>query len=145
MNALERPQVFLATAARRVVRQRTHPHYRCHHHWQNVLGGRRPGYVLSNYVKGPQFPTQVRFTSYEQKAKAVNQEGIDKELHDYDAKIAEAQTKAPWHREGSADPPVRRQRSAGAMTKGKCATTRATVALTNSLIKESCSLHLRAC
>lgn len=28
------------------------------------------------------------------------------------------QTKAPWHREGSDMPPVARQRSAGAMTKG---------------------------
>jgi len=32
----------------------------------------------------------------------------------------EKQTKAPWHREGSDIPPVARQRSAGAMTKGRC-------------------------
>lgn len=65
---------------------------------------------------------QLRFRSYEQKAKALNQEGIDQQLHDYDANIAETnekQKKAPWHREGSEDPPVRRQRSASAMTKGK--------------------------
>ncbi len=31
----------------------------------------------------------------------------------------EKQTRAPWHREGSSIPPVARQRSAGAMTKGK--------------------------
>lgn len=30
----------------------------------------------------------------------------------------ENQTRAPWHREGSDMPPVARQRSAGAMTKG---------------------------
>ena len=30
----------------------------------------------------------------------------------------EKQTRAPWHREGSDIPPVARQRSAGAMTKG---------------------------
>ncbi|KAL6717641.1 hypothetical protein ACLMJK_005556 [Lecanora helva] len=33
------------------------------------------------------------------------------------------QAKAPWHREGSDIPPVARQRSAGAMTKGKLLTT----------------------
>ena len=31
----------------------------------------------------------------------------------------EKQTRAPWHREGSNVPPVRRPRSAGAMTKGR--------------------------
>ena len=39
----------------------------------------------------------------------------------------EKQTRAPWHREGSDIPPVARQRSAGAMTKGSrivaCAST----------------------
>lgn len=66
--------------------------------------------------------SQRRFKSYEQKAKALNQEGISEELHDYDVAIGEEQEKqrkAPWHREGSQDPPVRKQRTAGAMTKGK--------------------------
>ena len=36
------------------------------------------------------------------------------------AQQKEKQTKAPWHREGSNTPPVARQRSAGAMTKGNC-------------------------
>lgn len=31
----------------------------------------------------------------------------------------EKQARAPWHREGADKPPVARQRSAGAMTKGK--------------------------
>jgi len=65
---------------------------------------------------------QTRSASFEEKAKALNQQGIDNQLHDYDAKIREQKEKqksAPWHREGSEDPPVRRQRSAGAMTKGK--------------------------
>lgn len=65
---------------------------------------------------------QLRWASYEEKAKALNQEGIDQQLNDYDSKISqekEKQKRAPWHREGSEEPPVRRQRSAGAMTKGK--------------------------
>ena len=37
----------------------------------------------------------------------------------------EKQRKAPWHREGSDVPPVARQRSAGAMVKGKWITVRA--------------------
>lgn len=69
---------------------------------------------------------QVRFSSSVETAKSLNQAGIDKQLHEYDATIAEEQEKqrkAPWHREGSQDPPVRRPRSAGAMTKGKLLTT----------------------
>lgn len=69
---------------------------------------------------------QVRFSSSVETAKSLNQAGIDEQLHEYDASIAEEQEKqrkAPWHREGSQDPPVRRQRSAGAMTKGKLLTT----------------------
>lgn len=40
-------------------------------------------------------------------------------LDDAIAQEKEKQTRAPWHREGSNIPPVRRHRSAGAMTKGK--------------------------
>ena len=38
--------------------------------------------------------------------------------HEAIAQEKEKQTRAPWHREGSNKPPVARQRSAGAMTKG---------------------------
>lgn len=43
------------------------------------------------------------------------------EKDDFAKKLAEdkgKQIKTPWHREGSDTPPVARQRSAGAMTKG---------------------------
>jgi hypothetical protein len=65
---------------------------------------------------------QSRRITYAQKAKDLNQQGIDDQLSDYDTAIAdekEKQTKTPWHREGADTPPVRRQRSAGAMTKGR--------------------------
>jgi len=49
----------------------------------------------------------------------------NKELDEYndqlDHAIGEAkelQARTPWHREGTDKPPVKRQRSAGAMTKG---------------------------
>lgn len=65
--------------------------------------------------------TQWRSASFAQKATDLNQKGIDQELNEYDQNVAEEkekQRKAPWHREGAQDPPVRRQRDAGAMTKG---------------------------
>jgi hypothetical protein len=53
----------------------------------------------------------------------LNQQGIDEALADFDTAIAEEgkdkQQRAPWHRQGAQEPPVKRQRSAGAMTKGK--------------------------
>ncbi|KAI4243103.1 MAG: hypothetical protein L6R40_003653 [Gallowayella cf. fulva] len=59
-------------------------------------------------------------------SKEVPQEGDNAPETDIDEAIAqekEKQTRAPWHREGSNTPPVARQRSAGAMTKGKLLTT----------------------
>ena len=45
------------------------------------------------------------------------------ERDDYERRLEEdkgKQIRTPWHREGSDIPPVARQRSAGAMTKGEC-------------------------
>ena len=64
---------------------------------------------------------QVREVSYEQKAKDLNQQGVDEALSEFDTAVAEdkeKQQRAPWHREGVDEAPVRKQRSAGAMTKG---------------------------
>jgi hypothetical protein len=63
----------------------------------------------------------LRNVSYEQKAKDLNQQGVDEALSEFDTAVAEdkeKQHRAPWHRQGVEEPPVRRQRSAGAMTKG---------------------------
>lgn len=60
--------------------------------------------------------------SYAQAAKDLNQKGLDHQESQFNDAIAqekEKQTRTPWHREGSQVPPVKRQRSAGAMTKGK--------------------------
>ncbi|KAL8729819.1 MAG: hypothetical protein Q9181_004865 [Wetmoreana brouardii] len=59
-------------------------------------------------------------------AKELHQKSNDAQEYDLNEAIAqekEKQTKAPWHREGSNIPPVARQRSASAMTKGKLLTT----------------------
>ncbi len=74
---------------------------------------------LSNLRK---FPLQtVRSVSSAQKARDLNQQGIDDQVSSFDSALAqqkEKQRSAPWHREGADIPPVHRQRSAGAMTKG---------------------------
>ena len=64
----------------------------------------------------------TRSISSQQKAKDLNQQGIDEQMSEFDDAIAEErekQIRAPWQREGADTPPVKRQRSAGAMTKGR--------------------------
>ena len=63
-----------------------------------------------------------RWISAEAKAQDLSQQSVDEELSEYDQQISEEkgkQAERPWHREGADQPPVRRQRSAGAMTKGE--------------------------
>lgn len=67
-------------------------------------------------------PYGYRSISGEQKARDLNQQGIDEALSDFDSAVAQEhkiQDRTPWHRQGAEEPPVRRQRSAGAMTKGR--------------------------
>ncbi|KKY21409.1 putative calcium uniporter mitochondrial [Phaeomoniella chlamydospora] len=69
---------------------------------------------------------QKRYQSQSPLARRLNQKGVDAEetsLDDQLAKEKEKQVRTPWHREGATKPPVARQRSAGAMTKGKLLTT----------------------
>ncbi|KAF2471843.1 uncharacterized protein BDR25DRAFT_324943 [Lindgomyces ingoldianus] len=59
-------------------------------------------------------------------AAELNQNITQEEREDYEKRLEEdkgKQIRTPWHREGSDTPPVARQRSAGAMTKGKLLTT----------------------
>lgn len=62
-------------------------------------------------------------SSNSQPASELNNNVTQEEQQDFDQKVAqdkEKQIRTPWHREGSDLPPVSRQRSAGAMTKGGC-------------------------
>lgn len=123
MNKLQKPQALLATATRSFARNSTRFYHR---HQLSPLIRPRPGYLPSQPPTYAIRRDQVRYVSYEQQAKDLNQKGIDNQLHDYDAKIAadqEKQRQAPWHREGSDKPPVHTQREAGAMTKGKLTNT----------------------
>lgn len=120
MNSSLKPQALLRTALR------TRPLCSIRSLHQNHLTlvtsprhARRS--VLQSYTDSS-LRNRIRHASYEQQAKALNQKGVDKQLDDHDARIAEDQEKqrqAPWHREGSDRAPVNTQRQAGAMTKGK--------------------------
>ncbi|TGO65522.1 hypothetical protein BCON_0002g01070 [Botryotinia convoluta] len=68
--------------------------------------------------------------SHTEKAKELSQKGLDKEEDWFNNQLdnaigqqKEIQARTPWHREGADQPPVKRNRSAGAMTKGKLLTT----------------------
>ena len=69
---------------------------------------------LSVYVRGDESSTTL--------AENLHNRGSCSPKSKLDESIAqekEKQTRAPWHRDGSELPPVARQRSAGAMTKGR--------------------------
>ena len=62
---------------------------------------------------------------YASQAKALNQKSLDEHEEGFNNQIdnaigeaEELQARTPWHREGSDRPPVKRMRSASAMTKG---------------------------
>jgi hypothetical protein len=59
------------------------------------------------------------------KAKALNQKDLDKQEEGFNNQIdnaigeaEELQVRTPWHRQASDEPPVKKMRRAGAMTKG---------------------------
>ncbi|KAI9877948.1 MAG: hypothetical protein M1830_002392 [Pleopsidium flavum] len=88
----------------------------------------RPRYLKQYLIPTSSFSQRRCYAnkSYAQVAKDLNQKGLDEQESQLDVAIAqerEKQTRTPWHREGSQIPPVKRQRSAGAMTKGKLLTT----------------------
>ncbi|KAG0652949.1 Calcium uniporter [Hyphodiscus hymeniophilus] len=47
-----------------------------------------------------------------------HEDGFNRQIDESIGEAKELQTRTPWHREGSDKPPVKRMRSAGAMTKG---------------------------
>lgn len=66
--------------------------------------------------------TERKYSSASMPAVEVSQNITEEEKKDFDRAVAEnkeKQIRTPWHREGSDVPPVARQRSASAMTKGR--------------------------
>lgn len=67
----------------------------------------------------------LRKQDYANQAKELNQKGLDRQEDGFSTQIdnaigeaKELQARTPWHREGADQPPVKRNRRAGAMTKG---------------------------
>ena len=91
---------------------------------QCLLSCRRHIYESQKIVRATSSPPHllticIRSVSHQQTVRELNQRGVDDALSDFDADDAkEKQVRTPWHREGVDTPPVRRQRSAGAMTMG---------------------------
>ncbi|KAF2830781.1 hypothetical protein CC86DRAFT_367459 [Ophiobolus disseminans] len=80
--------------------------------------------VTSRLRRGP--PKSNNYEPNERPAAELNNNITQEEKEHFAKKLAEdkgKQIRTPWHREGSDVPPVARQRSAGAMTKGKLLTT----------------------
>jgi hypothetical protein len=72
-----------------------------HHHITPAMAFRLPTFSTTAVFRG--------------EGKELNHDGsLDKKIGD----AKELQTRTPWHREGADQPPVKRLRSAGAMTKG---------------------------
>ncbi|KAL9601942.1 MAG: hypothetical protein Q9219_002166 [cf. Caloplaca sp. 3 TL-2023] len=81
------------------------------------------GLLLFRGIKVDRYNAEGRFTGAAKDLRDQNNDAQGSDLNTAIAQQKEKQTKAPWHREGSNTPPVARQRSAGAMTKGKLLTT----------------------
>lgn len=120
MNKLQKPRASLESVMRTRVLCSTRSYQQ---HYQPSLLTRPISQVrLQPAFSYPPRPDRIRHVSYEQKAKDLNQKGVDNQLDGHDARIAEdtdKQRQAPWHREGSDKAPVHTQRQASAMTKGK--------------------------
>ena len=77
-------------------------------------------------VKLPSKDTGSYENSNARPASELNHNITQEEKDDFARKLQEdkgKQIRTPWHREGSDVPPVARQRSAGAMTKGRICNT----------------------
>lgn len=88
--------------------------------------------------------SQSRYASFEATAQSLHEKATADEMEEYNAEVEhfkQRQQERPWHREGVDSPPVRRQRSAGAMTKGESLPTALGPMLTGS-VKASCSQRL---
>jgi hypothetical protein len=79
-------------------------------------------FSCSDLAVSSKWQQQTRLASSDQKAKDLNQQGVDNEMSKFDDAVdaeREKQARTPWHREGADKPPVSRPRSASAMTKGR--------------------------
>ncbi|KAF1936150.1 hypothetical protein EJ02DRAFT_459776 [Clathrospora elynae] len=117
-------------------RPRTHASTRCAPLFTHnppsspIRHGVRVSLQLRSYARPPHLTESEKFGDYSNSnarpASKLNDNITQEEKDHFAKKLREdkgKQIRTPWHREGSDTPPVARQRSAGAMTKGKLLTT----------------------
>lgn len=98
-------------------------------HATNVTAARHLSTTTARRLKVQEDPNDTKHLSdrsYAEPAVNVSQNVTDAEKDHFERIEEESsnmQVRSPWMREGSAEPPVRKNRSAGAMTKGKLLTT----------------------
>ncbi|KAI9752993.1 MAG: CAAX farnesyltransferase (FTase) subunit beta [Chaenotheca gracillima] len=88
-----------------------------------TLSKRRSPLNLSFRLSGPLRQNRSVTHSARQLSPEESSPYLQRQLDDAIGDQKEKQARTPWHREGSDLPPVKRPRSAGAMTKGKLLTT----------------------
>ena len=85
----------------------------------NRLATRKP--VPVRTLASRPFSTSNTWLELTKQSTELGNKGLDEDNDQLDYAIGEAkelQARTPWHREGTDRPPVKRPRSAGAMTKG---------------------------
>ncbi|KAL8669960.1 MAG: hypothetical protein Q9168_005472 [Polycauliona sp. 1 TL-2023] len=73
---------------------------------------------LAPFSSSTSFHAEGRLTGAAKEPPRKGDDAAQTDINEAIGQEKEKQMKAPWHREGSSIPPVARQRSAGAMTKG---------------------------
>lgn len=109
------------SAAVLLPRLSTRPKAHCSPLWRELRSFSRTSNLR---IEGPKFNDYSN--SNARPASELNENITQEEKDHFARKLREdtsKQIRTPWHREGSDQPPVARQRSAGAMTKGKLLTT----------------------
>ncbi|KAF1950907.1 hypothetical protein CC80DRAFT_481916 [Byssothecium circinans] len=117
-----RPQSYTGHTFARPI---TSPVFRLHQHNPRPTTIPYRSFAYSNILRRAQPKDDSYDNSNARPAVDLNQEITQEEKDEYERQLQDKtrQMRAPWNREGSDVPPVARQRSAGAMTKGKLLTT----------------------
>ncbi|KAF2874557.1 hypothetical protein BDV95DRAFT_604725 [Massariosphaeria phaeospora] len=104
----------------------SHANARFAQHVPRYLPHQRRGFAGTGYLRAEKDRHNSYDNSNARPAIELDNNITQEEKDDFQRKLAEdkgKQIRTPWQREGSETPPVARQRSAGAMTKGKLLTT----------------------
>lgn len=85
-------------------------------HSTSLLRASTRSFSASATVKKEDFTARAK--ELHQKSADEHEDAFNSQIDNAIGQAKELQARTPWHREGSDKPPVKRMRSAGAMTKG---------------------------